>query len=827
MIKPGSILLFLLLFSTLLFSQQPGNIPGRDKGLTGAISGTLLDSITSDPIAYASIGILEGTSGKVVNGGLADDRGLFRISDVPEGQYSIQISFIGYATKTIDGIELTPKHPDFNAGTILLVAESKLLDEVKVVGEAALIEAKPDKIVYNAERDVTTRGGDASDVLRKVPMLAVDLDGNVSLRGSENVRILINGRPSGMFNSNIADALKMMPADQIKSVEVITAPSAKYDAEGTAGIINIITKKKNIEGLTGNTDVTTGTRATRGNANINYGKGRLGLNASGGGHFGYPQDGTTTLFREENLESFTSELNQAGKTKTSRYGYRTNAGFEYNANAFNVINGSVSYRGGHNSNDNEVLSQYLENALVVDSYLRKQESEFKRGGWDLEMDYKHLFPKKDKELSFAVELDRDNDHTDADYGVSYIFPTDQLPELDNNLNKGVSREWSLQSDYVHPFNDDWKVETGVKASLRNIESGFTYLEYDQDAMDWLVNPERTDVFHYDQNVYAAYVSSNSKIGQKLNVIAGLRMEVTNLYGAFAFFSSPFSNVYTNWLPSLTFSRSIGKMNQLRLSYNQRIQRPHQRQLNPFVEYNDNRDISFGNPYLDPEYVHQVEMAGNFFMNGNMVSISVYGRQTEDLIESLLHINEDGVSETTFENFGTRSALGVNFFGTLVLGKKLTLRGGVDVNLWKEEGQHENEDLSNSGSDYNGRLNLTWIITKTLKVEGFTFFRSPTYTVQGKTPSWSMMSMGLKKDLFNNRFTVGINITEPFRENQSFIRELSGAEFYQYSKNVRPVRSFGISLGYRFGKLDFNERERKRDNNDMRDFDQGNDNQSHN
>jgi outer membrane cobalamin receptor len=214
------------------------------------------------------------------------------------------------------------------------------------------------------------------------------------------------------------------------------------------------------------------------------------------------------------------------------------------------------------------------------------------------------------------------------------------------------------------------------------------------------------------------------------------------------------------------------MNQLRLSYNQRIQRPNQRQLNPFVEYNDNRDISYGNPYLDPEYVHQVELAGNFFMKGNMISLSLYGRQTDDLIESLLHINDDGVSETTFENFGTRSALGINFFGTLMVGKKLTLRGGVDVNLWKEEGQLENEDLSNSGSDYNGRLNLTWTITKTLKVEGFTFFRSPTYTVQGKTPSWSMMSMGLKKDLFNNRFTLGLNITEPFRENQSFVRELS-------------------------------------------------------
>ncbi|HEX5112914.1 MAG TPA: carboxypeptidase-like regulatory domain-containing protein, partial [Saprospiraceae bacterium] len=384
MIKPGSILFFFLLFTPILFSQQSsqGQNPGRGKGLTGVISGILLDSITAEPIAYASVGLLETESGNVINGSLADEKGMFRITDIAEGKYTLQVSFIGYSNKTIEGIQLTPKHPDYNTGNVYLSPQSKLLDEIKVVGEVALVEAKVDKIVYNAEKDVTTRGGDAGEVLRKVPLLAVDLDGNVSMRGSENIRILINGRPSGMFNNNIAEALKMMPADQIKSVEVITAPSAKYDAEGTAGIINIITKKKNVEGLTGNTDITTGTRNSRGNVNINYGRGRLGLNASGGGHFGYPQDGTTSLFREETTQNFTSILNQAGTTTTSRYGFRTHAGIEYNANAFNIFNGSLSYRGGHNTNNNEINSIYTENEALVDSYQREQKAEFNRHGWE-------------------------------------------------------------------------------------------------------------------------------------------------------------------------------------------------------------------------------------------------------------------------------------------------------------------------------------------------------------------------------------------------------------------------------------------------------------
>ncbi len=281
---------------------------------------------------------------------MADEHGAFRIGDIPEGEYNLQINFMGYVPKTLSGIRLTDQHPDYNIGIITMSAEMKLLEEIKVMGEAALFEAKPDKIVYNAEKDITSQGGDASDVLQKVPLVTVDLDGNVSIRGSGSVRILINGRPSSMFNSDIAEALKMMPADQIKSIEVITTPSAKYDAEGTAGIINIITRKKNIEGLTGNTDITGGTRASRGNVNVNYGKGRLGINLAAGGHYRYPQDGTTSTLRTEYNPPGSSFLNQDGTTNTSHLGFRTNAGIEYNANAFNTINGSVSYRGGENTN---------------------------------------------------------------------------------------------------------------------------------------------------------------------------------------------------------------------------------------------------------------------------------------------------------------------------------------------------------------------------------------------------------------------------------------------------------------------------------------------
>lgn len=815
-------LLFILLITLPFFvtAQKNAGQGIQNNSITGSITGVLADSMTRLPVEYAAVGIVESESGKVVNGSLTDNKGLFKIGELPLGRYEVQVSFIGYASKAISNVVLTPQRPDYDFGTILLIPESQLLEEIRVLGEAALIEARPDKIIYNAERDVTSAGGDASDVLRKVPLLTVDFDGNVSLRGSENVRILINGRPSGMFSSNVGDALKMMPADQIKSVEVITSPSAKFDGEGTAGIINIITRKKNIEGVAGSIDLTAGTRSNRANGNLSYGKGRLGLNVSGGGHYSSPQTGETIFRREESNANSNSLILQDGISTSSRLGYRTNAGLEYNFNAFNAISSSFSWRGYETKNKNDVNSEYQIDSEIIDTYQRLVDGKSSRAGWDWEGEYKLNFLKKEKEWTVAFEIDHDDHDSDFEYDQQYLIPAGLQSIQERNLNISDNLEITVQTDYVHPFSESIKLETGLKGTLREIESDFKFSFYDPDLHLWSEDQTRTDIFLYHQNVYAGYASTDIKMGKKFNLIAGARLEITTLKGEFEFFNSPFKNDYLNVLPNITLAKKTGQFNILKVSYHQRIQRPNHRHINPFIEYNDSRDISYGNPSLSPELVHQVEIGATIFLKGNMINISVFGRRTEDLIENLLTINDEGISESTFYNFGQRSAIGTNVFGTLNLGEKFSVRGGFDVNAWETEGEFQNEFLTNTGFDYNGRLNLTWSVNESLRVEGFTFFRSPVYTVQGKNPSWSMMSFGLKQELFKRRMTVGINFTEPFRENLIFEREIEGSDFYQYSKSVRPVRSFGISLGYRFGKLDFKERtgRKKVNNNDLKEED---------
>ena len=811
--------LLVVLALLLLHEQVPAQRPpgaGGPQALKGSVQGILRDSVTQAPLEFASIGLLD-PAGKAVNGALTDDKGAFRITDVTVGSYQLQVAYVGYAPKTVKGVELTPRKPDFDAGVILVSPEAQLLDEIQVVGEAALIEAKPDRIVYNAESDVTSRGGDASDVLRKVPLLAVDVDGNVSLRGSENVRILINGRPSGIFNGNVADALKMFPADQIKSVEVITSPSARYDGEGTAGIVNIITRRKSVEGLAGSAEATAGIRNSRANINLNYGRGRLSLNASGGGHYGYPLEAGSVFTRDEFGSAIPSYIDQDGANKSSRLGFRSFLGLEYQINAFNTVNVGLSYRRFNNQRENLMFSNYTENGKLVDQYERYSDVGSGRGGLDLEFDYRLTFPQKEREWTFAFQVNGDKDDTDSDYDTRYAFPLEASPLLQQNVENGNDLDWTFQTDYVHPLSPAVKLEAGAKAVLRNIRNDFRFEQYNLDVNAWIPDPQQTDVFTYNQNVFAGYLSTVIRMGDKYTLLAGGRLEGTHIDGDFERFEAPFANDYVSFLPSVTLSRIVGRANQLKIGYTERIQRPSQRHVNPFIEYNDNRDITYGNPELAPERMHQIELGSNWFLKGGTLNLSVFARRTYDLIESLVRVDENGVSETTYQNFGRRDALGTNVFGSVTIGEWLTVRGGIDFNYWYALGTFDEQSLDNTGIDLSGRINLTWNITKTLRAEGFAFLRSPTYTVQGKNPNWSMMSFAIRKEWPEKRLTLGLNITEPFRENLAWEREIFGTTFYQYSNNLRPVRSIGVTAGYRFGKLDFKDRSgrRKINNNDQK------------
>ena len=822
--KKSLLLLLLTVLTSCLFAQGPpfSRTP-QGPSIKGRISGTVMDSITQAPVEFATIELLDTSGQKQITGDITDDKGHFKLTDISNGAYSLQVTYLGYATRILTNVTLTLEKPDLDLGDITLAADNIQLAEVTVTGESALVENKIDKIVYNADKDVSTSGGDAAEVLRRVPLLSVDLDGNVSLRGSSNVQMLINGRPSGIFAASIADALKTIPADQIKSVEVITTPGAKYDAEGTAGIINIITKKKNIEGFSGSVNTSAGTRQNSAGLSLSLATGRLGISGNGNTYFSWPRAATQTFYREDRSDNYTRVLDQSGQSTSTILGYNGSVSAYYDLNAFNSISSTIRYNG---------FNQWLDgisNGVLTDTIAR----EFTRAnlnnrlnnGFDWVSDFRKTYPNSEREFSFAFQWTNsfsnrliENNQTDL------LGNAPELSSRQNNYNDGVNAEYTLQTDYVHPFSKKIKLETGAKAVIRRIDSDYQFEQYDPILQQYVLNPAFTDLFFYDQDVYAGYISMNAKIGEKYGVMAGARYEHTRIAGDYQSELPAFENQYDNLLPSLILSRTFKNFSTLKLSFSQRIQRPSLFYINPYQQVDDPFNVTAGNPDLEPERSSQVELSYGAFVKGFSINAAAFYRLTQDLIEGFLKVDSvSGISQTTFRNIGKNQSIGLDFFTSVTIKKALTLRGGFNLSTYDASGTIDGQEIENQAILLNGNIAGNLTIKKVWKLELFGFYRAPRQSLQGITPSFSLMSMGLNRDLFNKRGTIGIRVVEPFFRNKQFKSDLSGKNFTQSSNFSIPFRSYGINFSLRFGKLDFRPPQRSRRSIRNEDLKEGGDN----
>ncbi len=816
-----AILVFTLLMVQLALLAQgpPGGRGGfsQTPKIKGKITGELVDSLSNQALEYASIAVFKPKAEKAVNGTMSETDGKFKVAEVPIGTYEVRISFIGYEPKTISNVELTPKSPDVDLGKIMLVATGVQLDEVEITSERAIIENKVDKIVYNAEQDITTVGGSAEDVLRKVPLLSVDINGNVSLRGNSNIQILMNGKPSGMFANNVADAIKMIPADEIKSVEVITTPGAKYDGEGSGGIINIITKKKTISGIAGNFTGSLGNLQNRANLSINAGKGRFGLNGNASLFHGWPRDARNYFYREDEVPNGLRILEQEGTTESYRTGLFGRFGMFYDMNAYNSFSSDFNLRGFNSVNDG-IINALFTGPTINQEYAQDQDARNLRSGYDWNASYTKTTSKKGQEFSIATQVSGNLSTTDNE-----LERTSELnPELylrENSENDGNNLEVTLQTDYVHPFNDKLKMEVGLKSILRDIDSDFQFFEFEEGSEISTLDPTRSNLFDYDQDVYAAYLSFNINLGEKYSIQAGTRYEKTEIAGQFEDGSLDFSNDYDNILPSIIISRKLKNFSNLKLSYNQRIQRPSLFFINPFVNNIDQRNISFGNPDLAPEITHQIELGYNTFVKGIALNGAVYYRRTEDIIESVLSVDEEGISTTTYQNVGENNSFGLNFFGSGTVKKIWTIRGGFDLFTYDGSGIINGQEVSNTGLLYRINLNQNVKLPKGFIAEMFGFFNSPRQTLQGTRASFWIYSFAFKKEIFNEKGSVGLTFVEPFNKYKNFDSDFEGDGFRQITEFRIPFRSFGVNFSYRFGKLDFQQQRRRNNrinNNDAKD-----------
>lgn len=818
-----------LILSGISGVQAQGFGAAAQPAVTGKISGIILDSISRKPIDYATVSLGRAGSTKTTNGALTDEKGSFKIENITAGIYRVTIAFLGYQTKIIDSVRTTPAKPDLNLGRIMLSPNQNMLNEVVITGTTPIIENKIDKLVYNAEQDVAIAGGNATDVLRKVPLLSVDFEGNVSLRGSQNVRVLINGKPSGSMASNMADALRAIPADQIKNVEVITSPSAKYDAEGTSGIINIITKKSNLAGVSGSINGGVGIRQNSGNLNLNAKTGRLAVTANGGGYYSWPVTSDITFNRANT--GGTQIISQAGQSRTFRLASNGSIGADYDFNSFNSISSNIRLNGFSNGADGSNLNQNIFNGMMT-NFTRLSDNQMNMNGVDWSSDYLHKFKKKDQQISLAYQFT--NSKQISDYTTD--FSNTIIDEYgDNNAD---NTENTIQLDYTHPFK---KVtfETGLKGILRDIVSDNQTRNFNSLTNIFTPIPSRTFVYDYSQDVYSAYATFAFTLAKKFGVRAGARYESTEINGdarSVGAGASPFSSRYFNLVPSIVVSQTFKNFSTIKLSYNQRLQRPSLFFLNPFLNSADIFNQSQGNPSLQPELSHNIEFNYSMFVKSSVLNASLYYRRTNDIIESfVLPIsvidpatgNAAVGSKTTFRNVGSNNSVGFNFFGQVNPIKPLTLRGNFNVFTY-DINANGGFTVTNTNTQliYNGFFMASYVFQKGLTFETFLITNSPRQTAQGRNPSFNMWNLGLKKEIMKKKGSLGLTIIDPFNENKNFRQNIAGADFIQTSNFSVPFRSFGASFSYRFGKLSMQAPKKKRgvSNDDLKQGEQNNGNQ---
>ena len=804
------VLITALLYTSTAIAQQ------------SSIKGRVIDASSKQAIEYATVTVTDETTHKIVNGATSDNKGLFTISDLPQGIYTISTNFLGYAELRKNTIRTGDKKV-LSLGDIALSPKSSDLKVVTISAARPLVENKIDKMVYNAAQDVTSQGGMATDVLKKVPQVSVDVDGNVQLQGNSNIRFLIDGKPSGIFGNSIADALQSIPASQIQSIEVVTSPGAKYDAEGTGGIINIILKKSQVRGINGNANISVGSRLESGSFNLNMRRDNFGLHAFASGNAQLLSTTLNDLNRISNdNEGRTTTLLQNGNSDFTRSGYDGGVSFDWSISKKDNLTGSIglNYQQNHynGATDQKLSTDSAGNLLPDELSTRDADNRYHSSSADWNLNYKRIFAKDGPELEILYT---------GSYGQSFFAYTQseisRSPGAEDGgikgNNPGTNKQNNLQIDYSQPVTKDLSFETGVKMVLSSLTSKADVYDLNISEGDFQYNPQQSYMLSYDREVYAVYASTLFSLFHFLDVKAGARYEYTHTNIGSSNLVPVIMPDYNTIAPSATISHKFKNDQSIKLSYTHRIQRPEYRVLNPFVNTTDPKNISTGNPALQPEIGDNIELGYNkSFGNSSNINIAVFHRRSNRDIQPYVvyyasYLVGDSsykdVALNTYANIGLEENTGLNIYGSALLFSKLTLRS----NLSFFYGHIINKvDSGKNVSSFNYRVNVnaTYQFTDELVAEFFGNFNSARNEVQGRYPSFTSYNLAVRKQFRNKKASLALTATNFFNKYVTQATELEGVNFTQSSTRRVPYRSFGINFTYKFGKLEFKKSDEEKD-----------------
>jgi len=809
------VLSIILIFSffTNSFAQSS---PGKSK-----ITGIVIDATTKTPVDFATITVYQSGSKTPINGISSDPKGNFSVSGLTSGTYRVTIDFIGYTQKVFDPVTVSAQNPVIGLGTISLASKDANLQSVTITAKTPIIENKIDKTIYNTSNDLTAQNGVALDVLKKVPMVSVDIDGNVELQGSGSVRFLINGKPSSIFGASLADALQSIPASQIKSVEVITSPGAKYDANGTGGIINIVLKDNKFQGINGSANYSIGTRLQNGSVNLNVKKGNFGV----GVFFSGNQQFNTVTRSSSNRVSYNvardtiNNFFQNGSSPQKRASYQTGLNLNWSITPKDELTATLGYNHFNNNSSGTTsqIQQYLlaasGNTISDTRSLRNSASNFSANSTDVSLGYKKSFKKEGHELDFLYNASFGNNLVNASQISSY--GNHNLPNTGlNSTNPGKENETEISVNYTLPVSKKLTIESGAKVLIDNLNNSVVTDTLLANS-SYINNANQTYGFNYKRNVYAAYLSASFSLFKDfITGKAGLRYERT---GKVADFSGAAIPGYNTFAPSFTLQHKLDDSQSIKLSYTYRIEQPDYGDLNPFYNISDPHNISTGNPLLRPEIGNNVELgySKTFEKGANIYFAGYYRRNTNDMqqlttyydVLTINGVDYSAVALTQRLNLGSQTSIGASLFASVPVTEKLNLRTNIQA------GNRNNvaPGLTRvSAFAYRVNLNASYQFGGNLIAEVFGNYNSSQRNFRSTRPSVFNYSLAIRKQFWNKNASIGLTAANPFNRYITQRQTSFGPNFDQTNIRLVPVQSFGLSLSYKFGKLQF-KKESKEDN----------------
>lgn len=751
------------------------------------VTGTVLADDTKQPLANALVEVRNNDSQQILQRVNTDDAGFFSIP-LANTNILVEISFVGYKSRLFKRPKLA--NNNIELGSVLLVKSNVVLEEVVVRAEKSTTEFKLDKRVFNVGQDLSSTGMSALEVLNNVPSVMVNIEGQVSLRGNSGVQILINGKPSVLADQS-SNALGTITADMIESIEVITNPSAKYEAEGTAGILNIILKKEESKDFNGSISVNTGipdnhsigVSMNRRTDHFNFFT-QLGL-----GRRSLPRHNRGI---NRNLTN-NREIQTNGTNYRNEKFYNITLGTDYHINNLNVLTLSGNYAFEVEDQPSRTNYSSFENSALVSQWYRTETTEADNPKWQYELNYERKFKNNEK-------------HTLLASAIGSFFGKDQSSFFTNTAVTGIitdndqqtatdfqQADYTFKLDYTRPFNEKFTLETGAQYLINDV--GNDYEVKDLIEGEWVTNPQLTNDFQFDQKVLGVY-GTGSYEGEKWGVKAGLRVENTDLATLLANTGEANDRNYTNMFPSFHTSYKIGYDVSLQVGYSRRIYRPRLWDLNPFFNISDNYNIRVGNPNLDPEYSDSYELTGIFKIGQATLNSSVYHRYTTAVIESVSTFDNNVNTERPY-NVGTNAATGFELNGKYDPATWLSLNGDFNFNYFKRKGSFQDQVFDFDGNRWSGRLTSKIELPAWFDVELNGNYQSGYRSVNAENSPFAYMDFGIRKKFLKGKLVANASVNDVFAS-RIFESETQRTNFYLYNRGYRG-RFFTFGLSYGFGK----------------------------